>query len=164
MKQASIVLAVVLALLVGGSVESAETPERFLSLNLSYNVPTPAPEGRASCEFSIGLTKRPEDTFELSVEVFASSGEAQIPELGIADVFQPGCPIFSGPSAKRLRLGLDTTVFFLPLTLEVHAHPGDNCAVGGLASGLVGVSVQTIFTLSPGLVERRVTPIICEAK
>jgi hypothetical protein len=142
MKSATTVVALVLTLLVWASVASAT----FIRSVEFYNIATPAPDGQASCALIVGGTLPAGTAATLSMSLDVSSGEAQIPELGLGGGIQPGCDIFpEGPFGCRISApcvkGIPVNIgeFLLEYTLQVHAHPDADCEASGLAEGNVAV-------------------------
>lgn len=121
---------VVLGLLTAGVAEAAQQQDRE-----KWSVDTPTPDGQTTCSLQIGG-----DTGSapgaLTVSLKARDGEARIPELGIAAGNQEGCDSFPNfPNVTKISVG--PGLFFFDLTLELHAHPGDQCEVGGESRGKV---------------------------
>ena len=121
---------VVLGLLTAGVAEAAEEWDRE-----KWRVDTPTPDGQTTCSLQIGGdTGSAPGT--LAVSLKAREGEARIPELGIAAGVQEGCDSF--PDAPKVtKVSVGPGLFFFDLTLELHAHPGDQCEVGGESEGKV---------------------------
>lgn len=123
---------VVLALLPTGVAEAAKQWD-----SEKWRVDTPAPDGQTTCSLQIGGdTGSAPGALSVFLKARGSYGEARIPELGIASGVQEGCDIFpDGPNMTEVSVG--PGLFSFDLTLELHAHPDDQCEVGDTSKGSV---------------------------
>jgi len=111
----------------------------------AYNEMTPDPNGEMTCTVNVGGTKVTDRSAVLTISLNVDVGEAEMPELRIGDGHQPGCDIFrNGPHETRIALDAPTENYFFTWVLNLHAHPGMNCNVGGPAGGTVhaGVTIR----------------------
>ncbi|MBI3767708.1 MAG: hypothetical protein HY271_04335 [Deltaproteobacteria bacterium] len=123
-------------------------PPRASAVDFQYSLPTSTPEGLAVCSFR-SKVKRVVPGTALQLTLSPSMGEAVV-EIGFLDGssgfagagVQPGCDIFpDSPSTFGLPVPVPPTGSAAPFTglLEMHAHPGTDCASGGQGEGMVTV-------------------------
>jgi hypothetical protein len=142
-KAATAVVVMVLTLLAWVPVEAH--PSIIDNDDVPYEFSTPSPDGKLTCSFTVSGTKPLGGRVELTVGVHASIGEAYIPQLAVGDGIQPGCDIYPETTPTFSSMLLDPTQIGIAFngTLQLHAHPGSDCTVGGTAAG-------TVFALTIG--------------
>jgi len=136
-KLASALVAFGLTLLVLASFAPPAAARHFEAI--PYNISTPAPNGLASCQLFVSVTKRAGIPAALDVSLFAFKGEAQIAQLFIGAGQQPGCDLFPVNRSTRILLDESWSTFFFLWTLDVHAQ-GESCGSSGQAVGVVGLT------------------------
>lgn len=136
------------------------------AVDLTYHVPTSAPDGRAVCAVK-GSLKKGAPT-QLDVHVSPTSGEALLDfdivpkghasgagtggEVGAGT--QAGCDIFPDTPSTFTGSWSGDAANFLGI-LDLHAHPGADCASPGTAEGTL--------TLSAGSTAAKLRPLTCDA-
>lgn len=130
-------------------------PLRATALELSYSVPTSAPDGRAVCAVR-GSLKKGTPT-QIDVSLSPTAGEASLDftitpkgaegsssiQGALGAGTQAGCDIF--PDAPTtFSQAWDGAAGTISGVFDLHAHPGSDCESPSVAKGTVSLSVGTL--------------------
>ncbi len=109
----------------------------------SYSLPTSSPDGKATCTVIVVGKKLANTDADLTIGLNAQADEAQIASLQIGSGTFPACDAFpDSPSQTTIPVPKRKRSFRFEWNMDVHSHPGSDCSVGDLATGVVTATLK----------------------